>query len=317
MRTRDGGMSGLQVEVVRPTLEPLPDDALVALAYGTGTEASGSPRILQTGLSTVAGVPAMELWRSSGPMTAGVDGPIRYCATPEFLCGIMDLDEGRFRDIAEAAESAYRSMREFQDRHVQRHLVRVWNFLDAINEGDGNLERYRQFCVGRSRGLGDLATEKLPAATAVGRTRGTGRVQLCWMASRAPGQPVENPRQVRAYRYPLQYGPSPPAFARAMRLDTGELLASGTSSIVGHESLHAGDLLAQVDETLANLRELHHAGRGTGRPEVIKVYLRERAGGPAVAEKICARLSVSEPFLMMEADICRRELLVEIECLWT
>lgn len=310
-------MSGLHIEVVRSTLERLPDDALVALAYGAGTGASGSPRILQTGLSTVDGIPTMELWRSSGPMTTGVDGPIRYCATPEFLCGIMDLDEGWFRDIAEAAESAYRSIREFQGRQVQRNLLRVWNFLDAINEGDGNLERYRQFCVGRSRGLGELASEKLPAATAVGRTRGTGRVQLCWMASRAPGKPVENPRQVRAYRYPLQYGPSPPAFARAMRLDTGELLGSGTSSIVGHESRHAGDLQAQIDETLENLRELHHAGCGTGRPEVIKVYLRERACGAAVAGKICAGLSVEGPPLMIEADICRRELLVEIECLWT
>ena len=32
-------------------------------------------------------------------MTSGVDGPIRYCATPEFLFGIMDLDEAGFAGI--------------------------------------------------------------------------------------------------------------------------------------------------------------------------------------------------------------------------
>lgn len=316
MRTAESGKPGLRMEVVRSTPDRLPDDALVALVYAMRTVASDSPRILQTGLSTVDDEPAVELWRSRGSVTTGVDGAIRFCETPEFLCGILDLDERLFRDIADASESAYHLIRDFQGRHAQRHLLRIWNFLDAINEGDGDFERYRQFCVGRMRGLGDLASERLPAGTAVGRTESTGRVQVCWLAGRVPGQPVENPRQVRAYRYPLQYGPSPPAFARAMKLGTGELVGSGTSSIVGHESRHDGDLQAQIDETLANLRELHRTGGGTGRAEVIKVYLRERAGGAAVAEKIRAGLSVYGPVLMIEADICRRELLVEIECLW-
>src|SRR3546814_2400089 len=49
------------------------------------------------------------------------------------------------------------------------HLLRVWNYLDAITFGDGDAERYREFCVGRARGLGDFDTHALPAATAIGR----------------------------------------------------------------------------------------------------------------------------------------------------
>jgi chorismate lyase/3-hydroxybenzoate synthase len=316
MRTADGGMPVLEIEVVNSALERLPDDVIVALAYGPG-EASGAPGVLQTGLSTLDGVPALEVWRTSGAVTAGVDGPVRHCANREFLCGIIDLDESRFRGIADAAESAYRWIREFQERQTQRHLLRVWNFLDSINAGEGDLERYRQFCVGRARGLAGLASEKLPAATAVGRTRRTGRVQVCWLAGRTAGTPVENPRQVRAYLYPQQYGPSPPAFARGMRLDTGELMGSGTSSIVGHESRHEGDLHAQVDETIANLRKLHRAGGGAGEPAGLKVYLRDHAGASGIAEKIRAGLSAPGQPLLIAADICRRELLVEIECLWT
>ena len=45
----------------------------------------------------------------------------------------------------------------------------MWNYLDAINEGDGDAERYRQFCVGRARGLGRPNGKRLPAATAIGR----------------------------------------------------------------------------------------------------------------------------------------------------
>src|SRR3546814_8116900 len=47
-----------------------------------------------------------------------------------------------------------------------------------------------------------------------------------------------------------------PSFSRATLIGDGanaRLLVSGTASVVGHESLHAGDLTAQLDETMANL----------------------------------------------------------------
>ena len=147
---------------------------------------------------------------------------------------------------------------------LQRHLLRIWNFLDSINEGDGDLERYRQFCVGRSRGLGDLPAESLPAATAVGRRRATGHVQVCWLA----GRRRDCPSRIRGKSAPIviraQYGPSPPSFARAMRLETGRV--DGIRHLEHRRARVAprGDLAAQIDETLGNLRELHHAGGVAG-----------------------------------------------------
>ena len=307
------GTGGPRVEFARDRPGTLPGDVLAALAYG---EAPGAdPRILATGLSPLDGAAAWELWRAPGAVSAGSDGPIRYAEHRDLLFAILDLDEGRFGGVAQAAEFAYARMREFQARRPQRNVLRAWNFLDAINEGEGDAERYRQFCVGRARGLGPTPSETLPAATAVGRRQRTGRLQLCWLAGREPGTPVENPRQLRAYRYPREYGPSPPAFARAMRLPTGELAGSGTSSIVGHESRHDGDVLAQVGETLENLRSLHRAGGGAGGPTGVKVYLRGRESAPAVTARVSGALAGTPP-LLLEADICRRELLVEIECLW-
>ena len=307
---------GPRIEITRRPREQLADDVLAAFAYGTSTTVPDGPRILRMGLSAADGRPAMELWHAPGRTMPGVDGPVRFCAHPAFLFGILEFDERRFAGIADAAESAYRQIREFQNRQSQPYLLRVWNFLDSINGGDGDLERYRQFCVGRARGLGDLPSDRLPAATAVGRPRPTGRMQVCWLAGREPGRPIENPRQVRAYRYPRAYGPSPPSFARAIRLETGQLMGSGTSSIVGHESRHAGDLAAQVEETLENLRELYRAGGCCGTPAGIKVYLREPDAMGGIAEAVRAGLSGDEPPLLIEADICRRELQVEIECLW-
>jgi chorismate lyase/3-hydroxybenzoate synthase len=204
------------------------------------------------------------------------------------------------------------------------HLLRVWNYLDAITAGRGDAERYRQFCVGRARGLGTFDAQTLPAATAIGRCDAARVIQIYWLASAVPGTPVENPRQVSAYRYPRQYGPQAPSFARAMLPPPGSsmpLLLSGTASVVGHDSLHAGHLLAQLDETFANFDSLVAAARERA-PELpahfgagtrLKVYVRERGDLPLVAQAFAARFDGGLPHLILHAAICRRDLAVEID----
>lgn len=308
----------LRVEITRGARLEVPADVLLAFAYGgSPAEETDPSRPVMTGLSVADGAPALELWRVAAPVAAGTENDVRYAAGNGLLSGVIELEEARFGGISDAAEAAYSRMGEFLARRPERHLLRVWNFLDAINAGDGDNERYRQFCSGRARGLGDQPAERLPAATAVGRPVASGRLQLCWLSGSEPGVPVENPRQVRAYRYPRQYGPSPPSFARAMRLPTGELFGSGTSSIVGHESRHEGDLASQVLETLQNLRELHRAGGGLGVPQGVKVYLRDALNALEVERQVGEGLSTAVAPLVIATDICRRELLVEIECLWS
>lgn len=316
MRATESGTGGPRIEFTRRHADRLPDDVLAAFAYGSPPTPPGDAQIVHVGLSAVERAPVLELWRAHGLAIPGTDGPIRFSADDEFLFGVLALDERDFGGIANASESAYRRLREFQSLCPHRHLLRVWNFLDSINEGEGDLERYRQFCVGRSRGLAGFPVARLPAATAVGRRAKSSQIQVCWLAGRQPGRSIENPRQVRAYEYPREYGPSPPSFARAMRLPSGELMGSGTSSIVGHESRHEGDLATQIEETLENLRALHRAGGGMGMPASVKVYLRSGAGDGSIAGRVRAGLPGSAEPLLIEADICRRELLVEIECVW-
>lgn len=310
------GACALRVTLERGAFGAPPDDTLGAIAYGAGPARIAGEGILDAGLATMDGEPALERWHAPGPAAPGREGAIRFAAHADFLFGMLELDEREHDGIAGAAEAAYRRIRDFHAGRAQCHLLRAWNFLDAINEGDGDFERYRRFCEGRARGLAGLPAGRLPAATAVGRRQPTGQLRVCWLAAREAGAPVENPRQIRAYRYPRRYGPSPPSFARAMRLGSGELMGSGTSSIVGHETVHAGDLRAQLDETLANLRALAQAGGATGAPAGVKVYLRRGAGSRGVEKRVQAGLPGAPRPLLIEADICRRELLVEIECLW-
>ena len=327
MAAVESAVIGPRVEFHRGDQFALDDNVLAALVYGATPPDNEDTRIIHVGLATADGGPAVELWRTAGAVTTDASGPIRFAVQGDFLFGCLEIHEHDHGGMPAAAEAAYRMLLEFQQRQPQRHLLRVWNHLHAINEGAGDLERYRQFCMGRARGLEDLKPEYLPAGTAVGRRDRAGLLQICWLSGTQPGRPVGNPRQVQAYRYPRQYGPAPPSFSRAILLPNDEMLGSGTASIVGHESRHDGNLAAQIDETLINLRELCLAGdRVTARPQrangrdaavAAKVYLRRGETAPAATARILAGLPGVNDLLMLEADICRRELLVEIECTWT
>ena len=73
--------------------------------------------------------------------------------------------------------------------------------------------------------------------------------------------PLENPRQVPAYRYSRRYGLRPPCFARATKFES-TLFIGGTASIIGEDSRHAAAIVAQTEETLSNLRALIAAATG-------------------------------------------------------
>lgn len=281
------------------------------------------PRYLRVPLSPLqASTAPLEVWRGSGPVTHGTADGIRFSHDGALMFGAVEWEEPA-GGILHASAQAYAAMSAFWRASGYPHLLRIWNYFDAITLGEDDAERYRQFCVGRVQGLGEVDTRMLPAATAIGSRDGRRVLQVYWLAAREPGVPLENPRQVSAYRYPRDYGPQSPSFARALLPPSLQvpLLLSGTASIVGHASQHADSLRAQLDETLTNLDSLLAAAR-VHEPALpahfdassrLKVYVRDADDAAAVAAQLDARLGGRVPYLMLQADVCRRELLVEIE----
>lgn len=306
----------------------LADDAVLAvLGFGAAAPIHDDPRYLRIALEPYGPAP-LEVWRGQAPVARGRDGDVCWAADGALLFGAIELDEMALTagscDIGTAAERAYSRLLEFAAARGYPHMLRIWNYLDGITEGDADDERYKQFCVGRARGMGVVEPGTLPAATAIGRAEGVAsrRLQVYWLASRTPGTPLENPRQLSAYRYPRQYGPQPPSFARAM-LPPGDLplLLSGTAAITGHQSQHADCTLAQLDETLANIDSLLAAAR-VRRPSLpphfgahspLKIYVRDRKDLPLIASALDQRLDPAVPRLLLQATVCRRELRLEID----
>lgn len=305
-------------------LEALLEDDHVLAVFGFGDDAPGSddPRYLRVPLTPFGAAP-LEVWRSTRPVVRGRDGAVAWANDGTLQFGAIELGEID-GDIEAAAEQAYALLSRFVPDSATPHLLRVWNYLDGITEGEGDHERYRRFCVGRARGLGQFDATHLPAATAIGRVDGVRRLQVYWLACNRPGTPVENPRQLSAYRYPRQYGPQSPSFARAMLPpDTvaTPLLLSGTAAIVGHQTLHADSTAAQLEEISTNFDALIASARRLvpalpahfDAGSRLKVYVRDAQELPQVTALLDALLPAQVPRIVLHATICRRDLRVEID----
>ncbi len=212
----------------------------------------------------------------------------------------------------------------------QRHPLRFWNFVPRIHTPAGEgLDRYMVFNGGRFaacehwHGSANDFDHTLAAASGVG-VLGEAMAIHC-LAADVAGEPVENPRQVPAYRYSRRYGPRPPCFARATRLlmpvrDAWWLLVAGTASIRGEETMHVGNIDAQTVETLDNLAALLDAAqaqRGTvnsrARFRSLRVYIVRPEDLTVVRERIEQRYPDVADIEFAQAEICRADLLVEIE----
>jgi enamine deaminase RidA (YjgF/YER057c/UK114 family) len=270
-----------------------------------------------------------ECWHTDQPCRRGHFQDVHYSRCDNALFGVLYLHEGMMPvdgqpPLQRAAEHAYRQIFSLLQAEGLPYLCRVWNYIPDINRIEHGLERYRQFNIGRHQAFAtfERPVDSSPAACALGVAQGP--LTIAFLAMSEPTVRIENPRQVSAFAYPAKYGPRSPTFTRAalLRQEAGEmLLISGTASIIGHQTMHPSDVVAQTRESLANISVLlEQAVRaGTRTPFTLddllcRVYIRHAEDYPLVR----AELEQQAPAIRavyLQSDICRLDLLVEIEAL--
>jgi chorismate lyase/3-hydroxybenzoate synthase len=319
---------------------------LPALHAANNADGARDPRTFDLGLAPL--VDAANPWRQvvRGQRTVErvlVDGqPV--ATDGDYLFSTLAIDATM--PLAAATREAYAGLLQRVHAAGFPHLVRIWNYLPDINGGgEGDAEHYRQFCLGRFEAFTQVGrAPSYPAASALGLHGGSARVAV--LAARIPAVPVENPKQVSAFRYPRQYGPASPSFSRASMLATAAgklLLVSGTAAITGHESMHIGDAAAQLRASIANIGIVVAAAEGPrnvfgATPDAMaademvademaadaapmpappqaqfRVYLRSAQDLPAVRAAFAESVRIPCSVEWLQADVCRRELLVEVE----
>lgn len=304
-------------------LEPSAHSGLAPLAaFAFGERDSPEADALCVPLPALCTTSA-EIWVGAARPEPRAFEDIRYTSDGTWLMGELRVDAQASEHIEPAAHAAYQRLLAFNAASGYPHLLRVWNFLDRLNEGDGDAERYRRFCVGRHRAIALPGfEERLPAATVIGSVE--PGLFISFLAGRVPGIQVENPRQTSAFRYPRDYGPISPSFSRATLLGR-TLLVSGTAAVVGHASLHAGDAVAQLDEIASNIGALlahastqHLAGKtGRWQAQALRVYLRDPADLDRVAPRLHTLFADARRITLLRGDISRSDLMIEVEGVWS
>ena len=315
---------------------PRPDDdrVLGGFLIGDSLSAARPAWPVQRLATPLLGAPAgvlEEAWVLPGdtPMLTGHAEGIAWRRCGDLLFGVIELDEAQVSAappcsaLQVASEMAYARIFRLLDAQGLPHLWRLWNYMADINGESDGLERYRQFNLGRAEAFERAARSvvgRVPAACALGVAGGP--LTIAFLASATPVRPIENPRQVSAFLYPSDYGPRPPTFSRAaLAQSPGHeiLFVSGTASIVGHETVHLGDVRAQTAESLDNIAAVleasrPHAGHGgfALADLAYRVYVRDAADLGVVREVIGSRVG-GAPAVYVLADVCRSDLLVEIE----
>ena len=314
-----GCVSPIRVTLDRAGEEEAAPNYLARFHFSAeGSEpASGPDRMLA--LPTVDGRAVCEQWQVAAPVEHEARGGFKYSFGGGYA--VISWSGARSGSIRTQAREVYGALLPMTRELGYESIVKLWNYVPEINRGEGDCEVYRQFCLGRGQIFDDLwGARVMPAGTAVGAPAGAP-LQIILLAQGPGVSAVENPRQTSAYHYPKQYGPHSPSFSRGAIAASDQLFVSGTASIVGHESRHAGCLGDEIAETGRNWQVLlqqaakQHSGPAhhAARTEALRVYLRDPDAYAEAADALSVSGFPANKALFLAADICRRELLFEID----
>ena len=301
------------------------ENVLAVFEFGLSPLASRDPRHVPVALEQLDGTGRLEVWRSKGPVHSGSWSELRFAQAANLTMGHIALDWKQM-GMREASKQAYELFQAYLQQSPHPWPLKIWNYIPSINQGEGDDELYRQFCLGRADAVmvdpGDLP--RLPAATGIGTPENEKALQVYFLSGALPGLDVENPRQVSAWRYPRQYGPRRPLFSRGTILKMNgshQVLISGTASIVGHETHHENEVSNQLRESLRNVRSLLDEGRRLmgnhgerlDEQSLFKVYVRNPKDLPLIRASLDATIPEAASRMYVQGDICRANLLTEID----
>ncbi|MDR3142018.1 MAG: endoribonuclease L-PSP [Tannerellaceae bacterium] len=200
-------------------------------------------------------------------------------------------------------------------------IIRQWNYIEKITCYQEENQNYQSFNNARGNFYAKATwVNGYPAATGIGANLGGMLIDLdavVFKSPRAYATPIDNKLQVAAHAYSekvlekAQKRQTAPKFERAKSMTFGDrrlVYISGTAAIRGEESLKGVGLERQLHITMENIAQL----TGNAKPVMLRVYLKDKEDY-RLSERLMNEYNLPVPISYMCADICRDELLIEIE----
>lgn len=243
-------------------------------------------------------------------------------------------------DTRKAAEKAFDLMVAILENEKMslNNLIRQWNYIGNILDVKDGYQNYQIFNEVRNDYYSRFRKVKgYPAATGVGMKHGGVILDFCAvdLNDSLKIKAVENPNQVNAYNYGQQVlmglkdkdkaTKHAPQFERALLVANNHnayLHISGTASIIGQETIGKDDIGKQTVVTLENIKKLTETERirslisspviSQEKYSLFRIYIKNQ-NDFNIVRQICNEQFPLIPAIYIEADICRDDLLMEIE----
>ncbi len=258
-----------------------------------------------------------------------------------FISGAEGLDKSQ--TIEQQAEQSFILIEEIfaKEGYTFSDIVRQWNYIEDITMLNENTQNYQVFNDVRTKYYEkNQLVANYPAATGIGIK--TGGIIMDVHAIKPVHElkrvEIANPAQIDAYKYSqnvLEGKPSEgfkqkttPKFARAKAVINNQqacILVSGTASIEGEITIGLNQVERQTEVTIRNIDRLikaesikPHLPNANAQIKFAqtRVYIKN-PHDVAKVRTICEQYFTSGDTIYIESDICRNDLLVEIECIAT
>lgn len=206
-------------------------------------------------------------------------------------------------------------------------IYRQWNYIQGITVENEGSQNYQEFNDARSIFYSAAQWDNgYPAATGIGSCAGGVMVDIYAVQGGEINSPIDNPLQIAAHSYSQKVlaqnrqaalpEKTTPKFERA-RITGATIHISGTAAIRGEASSESNDILSQTEATMQIMNHLV-AKENIPTPcndtayDFLRVYVKHKEDIPRVQQYMEQHYPTPQKHYL-ESDICRPELLIEIE----
>ena len=221
------------------------------------------------------------------------------------------------------SESVFNKMKDIlsNENMTFNNILRQWNYIQDITKYELDNQYYQIFNNVRSEYYNQVEwTNGYPAATGIGMQYGGLNIEFDAFDrsdSKVIIKPIDNNLQISAHKYSedvLQYANNnilTPKFERAKEIiqnNISTIYISGTASIRGEQTINPNSVCEQLKITLENINNLI----GSRDISYLRIYLKNEKDYNQIHSEL-RKLYPIIPLVFVKADVCRNNLLIEIE----
>ncbi len=275
-------------------------------------------KILSTGTPILNNKNLYEIWEVNDSVKyKNIDG-LNISISKNYIFGYTIFDKnGSYDELKLKISNEYLSFFKLVKDHKMQ-MVKIWHYLPQLLKKQSNGKtNYSLLCEAREIAYKLYYDDiKFPAATVIG-IEGS-KILIYFLASLCESyDAIENERQVSAYNYPQGIFLEKPMFSRAIKFKSQgymnkQIIISGTASIKGYKSMHEMEVVKQLDESIKNYKTFIKLDENNSN--ILRVYLsKSQAYKYEDIVKILNKTFSENKYTLMQGEICREELLVELE----